>query len=53
MIGVLSVDDHPLLREGVAALVNAEADIKLVAEWIRLQDGAKSSVTGVGSAVQS
>src|ERR1700691_5351819 len=32
MIGVLAVDDHPLLREGIAALVNAEADMKLVAE---------------------
>jgi DNA-binding NarL/FixJ family response regulator len=32
MIGVLSVDDHPLLREGIAALVNAEGDMKLVAE---------------------
>jgi DNA-binding NarL/FixJ family response regulator len=32
MIGVFSVDDHPLLREGIAALVNAEPDMKLVAE---------------------
>jgi DNA-binding NarL/FixJ family response regulator len=32
MIGVLAVDDHPLLREGIAALVNAESDMKLVAE---------------------
>src|SRR5580693_6325450 len=32
MIGVFSVDDHPLLREGIAALVNAESDMKLVAE---------------------
>jgi DNA-binding NarL/FixJ family response regulator len=32
MIGILSVDDHPLLREGIAALVNAETDMKLVAE---------------------
>jgi DNA-binding NarL/FixJ family response regulator len=31
-IRVLSVDDHPLLREGIAALVNAEADMKMVAE---------------------
>jgi len=31
-IGVLTVDDHALLREGIAALVNAEPDIKLVAE---------------------
>ena len=32
MIGVLCVDDHALLREGIAALVNAESDMKLVAE---------------------
>jgi len=32
MIRVLSADDHPLLREGIAALVNAESDMKLVAE---------------------
>jgi DNA-binding NarL/FixJ family response regulator len=32
MIEVLSVDDHALLREGIAALVNAESDMKLVAE---------------------
>jgi DNA-binding NarL/FixJ family response regulator len=32
MIGVLTVDDHPLLREGIATLVNAESDMKLVAE---------------------
>src|SRR5712692_11724989 len=31
-IRILSVDDHPLLREGIAALVNAECDMKLVAE---------------------
>jgi DNA-binding NarL/FixJ family response regulator len=31
-IRILSVDDHPLLREGTAALVNAEADMKLIAE---------------------
>ncbi len=32
MIGILSVDDHPLLREGIAALLNTECDMKLVAE---------------------
>jgi len=32
MIGVLSVDDRPLLREGIAALVNAESDMKLIGE---------------------
>jgi DNA-binding NarL/FixJ family response regulator len=31
-IRILTVDDHPLLREGIAALVNAESDMKLVAE---------------------
>src|ERR1700684_669448 len=32
MIGILAVDDHALLREGIAALVNAESDMKLIAE---------------------
>jgi DNA-binding NarL/FixJ family response regulator len=32
LIRILTVDDHALLREGVAALVNAEPDMKLVAE---------------------
>jgi DNA-binding NarL/FixJ family response regulator len=32
MIKVLAVDDHALLREGIAALVNAESDMKLIAE---------------------
>jgi DNA-binding NarL/FixJ family response regulator len=31
-IRVLSVDDHPLLREGVAALLAGHSDLKLVAE---------------------
>ena len=31
-ISVLSVDDHPLLREGVAALIANQADMRLVAE---------------------
>jgi DNA-binding NarL/FixJ family response regulator len=32
VIRILAVDDHPLLREGIAALVNAEPDMELVAE---------------------
>lgn len=32
MIRILSVDDHALLREGIAALINTESDLKLVAE---------------------
>ena len=31
-IRILIVDDHPLLREGIAALVAAEPDMQLVAE---------------------
>ncbi len=31
-IRILTVDDHALLRDGIAALVNAESDMKLVAE---------------------
>ena len=32
LIRILTADDHPLLREGIATLVNAETDMKLVAE---------------------
>jgi DNA-binding NarL/FixJ family response regulator len=31
-IRILAVDDHALLREGIAVLVNAESDMKLVGE---------------------
>src|SRR5215470_2255638 len=37
-IRVLAVDDHPLLREGIATLVNAETDMRLVAEASSGQD---------------
>ena len=32
LIRILTVDDHPLLRKGIAALIDGEADLKLVAE---------------------
>ena len=32
LIRILTVDDHALLRKGIAALVNAEPDMKLIAE---------------------
>jgi DNA-binding NarL/FixJ family response regulator len=31
-IRVLSVDDHPLLREGIAAIINSQSDMLLVAQ---------------------
>jgi DNA-binding NarL/FixJ family response regulator len=39
-IRVLSVDDHPALREGIAAIVNHQADMKLVG-------GAPSALQGI------
>lgn len=33
-IKVLAVDDHPLLREGIAAVIEGEGDIELVAEAV-------------------
>ncbi|TGS04799.1 response regulator transcription factor, partial [Mesorhizobium sp. M2E.F.Ca.ET.209.01.1.1] len=31
-IGVLVVDDHPLLRDGLAALVGAQPDLRMLGE---------------------
>lgn len=38
MIRILAVDDHTLLRRGLAAVVNAEPDMKLVAEGSNGED---------------
>jgi DNA-binding NarL/FixJ family response regulator len=40
-IRVLTVDDHALLRQGIAALINGESDMKLVAEASDGQEGIK------------
>lgn len=40
-IKVLAVDDHPLLREGIAAVINGEEDIELVAEAVNGQEAIK------------
>lgn len=41
LIRILTVDDHPILRKGIAALVNAEADMKLVAEATNGQEAVE------------
>jgi len=42
MIRILAVDDHPLLRKGIAALVNTEPDMKLVAEAANGEEAVES-----------
>jgi DNA-binding NarL/FixJ family response regulator len=42
LIRILTVDDHALLRKGIAALVNAEPDMKLIAEASNGRDALES-----------
>ena len=42
LVRILTVDDHALLRKGIAALVNAEPDMTLIAEASNGRDAVES-----------
>ncbi|MEO8596066.1 MAG: response regulator transcription factor [Candidatus Solibacter sp.] len=41
-IRVLTVDDHPLMQEGIAAIINSQADMSIVAQAPTGADGVRS-----------
>lgn len=40
-IRVLTVDDHPLMSEGIAALINGQPDMEIVCDASTMQDAVK------------
>ena len=40
-IRVLSIDDHPLLREGIAAIIGAQEDMRLAGQAATARDGIR------------
>ena len=52
-IRVLTVDDHSLLRDGIAKLLGAQPDMELVAEASNGREAIEQFRTQLGAAIDS